>query len=63
MWNYLGSGLPSRLDTAAAQLPFQKLNHGERGTSVLNLIAPTFDRGLGRDGIVMGSWGIYLHSH
>lgn len=29
MWNNLGAGLPSSLDTAAAQLPFQKHNHGE----------------------------------
>lgn len=29
MWNNLGSGLPSSLDTATAQLPFQKHNHRE----------------------------------
>lgn len=57
MWNNLGAGLPSSLDTAAAQLPFQKQS---QGTSVLNLLALLLTVGCGRVGV---SWGIYPRSH
>lgn len=62
MWNNLGAGLPSSLDTAAAQLPFQKHSHRELlcWISLLYFWQWAVE---GWEGMVIGSWGIYPRSH